>query len=199
MGNVELDQAVRQLDLGRRNYHVTGRVPEPERSALPCRRGQGAQNDGGTCGMRVLFLILALLWSLSLHAVQPDEMLADPVLEARAQALDHELRCVLCRSESIASSNADWASDARIIVRELLRDGASDAEVMDFFVARYGDFVLMKPRISGANIALWLAGPLILLAALLALILRARARRSVTQPAPLSAEEQDALARLVQD
>ena len=146
--------------------------------------------------MRRLVLILALLWPLAAAAVQPDEMLADPVLEARAQALDHELRCVLCRSESIASSNADWASDARVIVRELLSEGASDAEVRDFFVARYGDYVLMKPRISGVNLALWLSGPLILLLALAALVIRARRRTDAAVPEPLSPAERAALDHL---
>lgn len=148
--------------------------------------------------MRYLLLILALVWPMTAHAVQPDEMLSDPVLEARAQALDREIRCVLCRSESIASSNAAWASDARIIVRELLSGGASDAEVKDFFVARYGEFVMMRPRISGVNIALWLAGPLILLIVLAVLMLRRR-RLTPEAAAPLSAEERAALHRLTQD
>ena len=148
--------------------------------------------------MRRLLLILALIWPLAAHAVQPDEMLSDPVLEARAQALDHELRCVLCRSESIASSNADWASDARVIVRELLTEGRTDAEVKAFFVERYGDYVLMKPRISGANIALWLTGPMILLIALTLLVLRAR-RRTAATAAPLTAEERAALDALTRD
>lgn len=148
--------------------------------------------------MRVLVILLALFWPLSAQAVQPDEMLSDPVLEARAQAIDHELRCVLCRAESIASSNADWAADARLIVRELLSDGASDQQVKDFFVARYGDYVLMKPRVSGANIALWLAGPVLFLLVLLALVLRAR-RRGVAIDDPLSADELAEVQRLTRD
>lgn len=148
--------------------------------------------------MRALLILIALLWPLSVQAVQPDEMLADPVLETRAQALDHELRCVLCRSESIASSNADWAADARVIVRELLTDGATDDEVKAFFVARYGDFVLMRPSISGVNVALWLAGPILFLVVLLALAVRSR-RRTAPAVAPLTAEEQAALDRLTRD
>ncbi|SOH93567.1 cytochrome c-type biogenesis protein CcmH [Monaibacterium marinum] len=148
--------------------------------------------------MRALLILIVLLWPLSVQAVQPDEMLADPVLESRAQALDHELRCVLCRSESIASSNADWAADARVIVRELLTDGATDDEVKAFFVARYGDFVLMRPTISGVNIALWLAAPILFLIVLLVLAIRSR-RRTAPVVAPLTAEEQTALDRLTRD
>ena len=147
---------------------------------------------------RVWTVLALTLWATLAAAVEPDEVLSDPVLEARAQALDHELRCVLCRSESIASSNADWASDARVIVRELLTEGRTDAEVKAFFVERYGDYVLMKPRISGANIALWLTGPMILLIALTLLVLRAR-RRTTATAAPLTAEERAALDALTRD
>lgn len=115
------------------------------------------------CCIRLLVagtLLLGLV--LPAEAVEPGEMLDDPALEARAQALDDDLRCVKCRSESIASSNAEWASDARVKVRELLSEGATDAEVRDFFVARYGEYVLMTPTRHGANWILWGAGPLML-------------------------------------
>jgi len=115
--------------------------------------------------MRRLLLVLLLIAS-PVWAVNPQEMLDDPVLEARAQALDTELRCVKCQSEAIASSNAEWAEDARVLVRELLTDGFTDEEVLDFFVARYGEFVLMTPRTNGSNILLYLAGPLMLVAGL---------------------------------
>ena len=98
-------------------------------------------------------------------AVEPSEMLADPALEARAQALDAEIRCIKCQSEAIASSNAEWAADARIASRELIAAGKTDAEVLTFFVERYGEFVLMRPNASGANWLLWAAGPLMLLLA----------------------------------
>ena len=111
--------------------------------------------------MKRLLLILVLLAS-PVWAVEPHEMLADPVLEARAQELDGKLRCVKCQSEAIDSSNADWAADARVLVRELLTDGYTDEEVLDFFVVRYGEFVLMEPRTGGSNMLLWLAGPLML-------------------------------------
>ncbi|QYX58358.1 cytochrome c-type biogenesis protein CcmH [Roseovarius sp. SCSIO 43702] len=141
--------------------------------------------------MRWLVLILAL-WSGPLWAVEADEMLDDPLLERRAQALDDAIRCVRCQSESIASSNAEWASDARIRVRELLVDGASDTEVLDFFVARYGEVVLMEPRLGGSNLVLWLAGPLMLLLAAGGAVyyVRQRGRATETRADELSAEEQ---------
>lgn len=113
--------------------------------------------------IRALVFLLAL--AAPAHAVEPDEMLSDPALEARANALDDEIRCVQCRSEAIGSSNADWARDARLVVRELIADGATDDEVLDFFVERYGEVVLMRPRAEGANLVLWLAPALMLLAA----------------------------------
>jgi len=94
-------------------------------------------------------------------AVEPSEMLSDPVLEARAQVLDEQLRCVKCQSESIASSNADWARTARVLVRERLVAGDSDEEVIAWFVARYGDYVRMEPPFRGATLWLWLAVPIV--------------------------------------
>ncbi len=140
----------------------------------------------------ILVLIAGAAW-----AVEPDEMLPDPALEARAQALDHELRCVQCRSESIASSNADWARDARILVRELIQDGAEDQAVLDFFVERYGDVVLMRPEANGSNLILWLA-PLgmVLIAGGLALGY-VRRRRDQPETAGLTAEEQAQLQRIL--
>ncbi len=132
-------------------------------------------------------------------AVEPDEMLADPVLEARAQALDDELRCVQCRSESIASSNADWARDARLRVRELIEGGASDQAVLDFFVDRYGDVVLMRPKADGANLILWLAPLGMVLIAGAVAIAYIRRKPKVTAADHLSAEEEAALQRILND
>ena len=100
--------------------------------------------------MKRLAVILCLL-AAPVLAVEPSEMLRDPVLETRAQALDHELRCVKCQSEAIASSSAAWAADARVLVRELIAEGKSDAEVMDFFVDRYGEYVRMRPAARGCG------------------------------------------------
>lgn len=149
------------------------------------------------------FLLFLLLIATPVFAVEPDEMLSDPQLEARAQAIDHQLRCVKCRSEVIASSNADWARDARMLVRELIAEGRTDGEVLDFFVARYGDYVLMRPRFGGSNLLLWLAGPLLLLLGLLAALVFIRRRaakpRSETGDAMLSEEEKARLEKLLHE
>lgn len=125
-------------------------------------------------------------------ALDPSEMLDDPALEARARGLDHALRCVVCQSESVASSNAQWAVDTRKVIREQVAAGMTDAAITDFFVERYGEFVLMTPRSSGSNWLLWGAGPVMfLLAAGIGFgYLRGRAAAPVT-PADtaLSADE----------
>lgn len=114
--------------------------------------------------MKRLILIL-ILWAAPAYTVQPDEVLDDPVLEQRARDLSAELRCLVCRNESIDESNADLARDLRLLVRERLVAGDSDEEAMAFIVDRYGEYVLLRPQISGANLMLWLAGPFMLLAA----------------------------------
>jgi len=108
-------------------------------------------------------LLLALVLAGPALAVQPDEILPDPALEARARAITKELRCVVCQSESIDDSNADIARDLRLLVRERIVAGDSDAEVVAFVVDRYGEFVLFRPPFNARNAALWLAGPLLLL------------------------------------
>lgn len=150
--------------------------------------------------MRRLALVLMFLAS-PLWALDPSEMLDDPELEARARALDHDLRCVVCQSESVASSNANWAQDARRTVRELVAGGASDEAVMDFFVARYGEFVLMSPRASGSTWLLWAAGPAMLLLAMgLGYgYLRGRSRSTAPQEAALSDAEQARLNEILKD
>jgi len=114
--------------------------------------------------MKRLLLILALLAS-PLWAVQPDEVLDDPALEARARELSQGLRCLVCRNESIDESNASLARDLRILLRERLVAGDSDEEAVDFIVDRYGEYVLLNPQATGANWLLWGAGPLMLLLA----------------------------------
>lgn len=115
-------------------------------------------------------VVLALMLSLTTlvappaaFAVQPDEVLSDPVLEARARAISRDLRCPVCQGESIDNSNAPISRDLRLVVRERLVAGDTDTEVVDFIVARYGEFVLFNPRAEGANLLLWLAGPGLLL------------------------------------
>ena len=118
-------------------------------------------------------------------------MLADPALEARARRLSQELRCVVCQNQSIDDSNAPLAHDLRVIVRERLVAGDSDAEVLAFVEARYGEFVLLRPRFKPHTILLWLAPPLLLAGAAI-FLLRARSRRDAArqEAAPLSRDEQ---------
>ncbi|MCU0801797.1 MAG: cytochrome c-type biogenesis protein CcmH [Rhodobacteraceae bacterium] len=141
-------------------------------------------------------LALPALQALPALAVQPDEILADPQLEARARALSRELRCVQCQSENIDDSNAAIARDLRLLVRERLLAGDSDAAVKDYLVARYGDFVLLNPPARGANWLLWLAGPAMLLAGA-AIAVAATRRRS--EDSALTAEEQARLRDLTGD
>ncbi len=147
-------------------------------------------------------ILAAALWlgALPAGAVQPDEVLADPVLEGRARALSRDLRCVVCRSESIDDSASGIARDLRILVRERLVAGDSDAEVLEFLVARYGDYVLLNPPVRGANWALWLAGPaLLLLAGGGAAAYLRRQRLNADPGAPLTEEEEARLAELTRE
>jgi cytochrome c-type biogenesis protein CcmH len=131
-------------------------------------------------------------------AVQPDEMLQDPALEARARALSEGLRCLVCQNQSIDDSDAPLAKDLRILVRERLKAGDTDQEIIDFIVSRYGEFVLLKPRFEPHTWLLWLATPFVLLAALAAIIYGYRRRESTAEaPKPLSANEKRRLKRLV--
>jgi cytochrome c-type biogenesis protein CcmH len=145
---------------------------------------------------------MALLLCLAgpVGAVQPDEVLSDPVLEARARAIAREVRCVVCRSENIDDSNAGIARDLRLLIRERLVAGDSDAAVRDFLVARYGEYVLLNPPVHGANWALWLAGPVLLAAGGAAAAAYLRRRRAAAEPAaPLAPEEEARLADLMRD
>lgn len=134
-------------------------------------------------------------------AVQPDEILDDPALEARAREISKNLRCLVCRNESIDESNADLARDLRILVRERLKAGDSDEEVIAYLVDRYGEYVLLKPTTSGANMLLWLAGPTLLVIALAtgAVYVRRRARARGEPSAPLSPEEEARLKEILGD
>lgn len=150
--------------------------------------------------MKHLILILTLLASPA-FAVQPDEVLSDPVLEARARGLGQELRCVVCQGENIDESNAGIARDLRLLVRERLVAGESDQEILDFVVSRYGEYVLMRPTWAGSNIILYIAGPALLFFALIAafLYLRGRAEAQNTVGADLSKEEEARLAEILKD
>jgi cytochrome c-type biogenesis protein CcmH len=151
--------------------------------------------------MRGLLLQAALALSLAVSvaapalAVTPDEILADPALEARARAISEQLRCLVCQNQSIDDSDADLAGDLRRLVRERLLAGDSDDQVIAYLVSRYGEFVLLKPRLSARNALLW-ATPAIVLAIGGAFIVVA-ARRRRTAASPLTAEERAELDKVI--
>jgi cytochrome c-type biogenesis protein CcmH len=147
-----------------------------------------------------LVLGIACLASNPAHAVQADEVLPDPALEARARDISAGLRCLVCQNQSIDDSDAPLAKDLRLLVRERLTAGDSDREVVDFIVARYGDFVLLKPRLTRETLLLWFATPAVLAAALILIVLAYRRRRAAAESAaPLSAGEKRRLKRLLDE
>jgi cytochrome c-type biogenesis protein CcmH len=139
---------------------------------------------------------LCLLAASPAPAVQPDEVLPDARMEARARALSAELRCMVCQNQSIDDSDAGLAKDLRVLVRQRLLAGDSDAEVLDYLVARYGQFVLLRPRLETQTLVLWGMPVVLLLFGGTALfVLR---RRAAPAPAtPLSASEEAAVARVL--
>lgn len=153
--------------------------------------------------MRLLLSLLLAIWlSVPAMAVEPDEVLSDPALEARARELSKELRCLVCRNESIDDSNADLARDLRLLVRERMVAGDTDTEVKTFLVDRYGEFVLLRPAFTWANAVLWFAGPILFLLGLVAAVVFIRGRNPATarEPAPaLSAGEKAELERILKD
>ena len=152
--------------------------------------------------MRRMILLFCLL-AAPAWAVQPDEVLDNPALEAQARDISAGLRCLVCRNESIDESNADLARDMRLLVRERLEAGDTNEEVVSYIVDRYGEYVLLKPRLSTANAFLWLSGPLLLVlggaAAWIFLKGRGRAAETVERSAeaPLSPEEEAELERIL--
>src|SRR6187431_3552850 len=152
--------------------------------------------------LRWLLLALACFASGPALAVQPDEILADPVLESRARELSRELRCMVCQNQSIDDSDAPLARDLRLLVRERIAGGDSDNQVIDFLVARYGEFVLLKPRLSPHTLLLWLLPPLALAGGGLALWAHSRRRANAGNPTDpsllhLTEEEEARLQRLL--
>ena len=148
--------------------------------------------------VRLVAALLALIVVFSpAHAVEPGEMLKDPALEARARHISQELRCLVCQNQSIDDSNAELARDLRVLVRERLAAGDSDAAVLAFVEARYGEFVLLRPRLRLHTALLWLAPALLLAGIAFALVRLARARRPAggagANAEPLSPAEQQRL------
>ena len=150
--------------------------------------------------MRSLLAAAYLLTALmsAAHAVQPDEIMADPVKEARARDLSRELRCMVCQNQSIDDSEAPLARDLRLLVRERIAAGDTDSQVLDFLVARYGEFVLLKPRVERQTLLLWAVPPLVLIAGGLALWMQARRRAtSGSAQSPLTPDEEARLVHLM--
>ncbi|TAX66291.1 cytochrome c-type biogenesis protein CcmH (plasmid) [Rhizobium leguminosarum] len=148
---------------------------------------------------RLLLAFALLLMAAPAFAVNPDEVLADPALEARARALSAELRCMVCQNQSIDDSNADLAKDLRLLVRERITDGDSDEAVLNYIVSRYGEFVLLKPRVSMKTVLLWGAPVLLVLAGGLSLLVFARKRAGKPTGSKLTADEQARLSELLRD
>ena len=157
--------------------------------------------------MRSLCLIIALLTFVAVPcamAVEPDEVLSDATLEARARALSRELRCMVCQNQSIDDSEAPLARDLRILVRERLQAGDSDRQVIDFLVARYGEFVLLRPRFSWHTAVLWLGPAALLLIGGCAVLVLARRYRTNSAAAAdgqqgLTAAERARLSDILRD
>lgn len=149
-----------------------------------------------------LALALPLAAPMPALAVQPDEVLKDPLMEKRAREISKDLRCLVCRNESIDESTSDIARDLRLLVRERLVAGDSDGEVIDFIVERFGEYVLLRPLTGGANAILWAAGPVMFLVAFGGALIYLRGRREKPK-APgqdqLSAEEEARLAKILSE
>ena len=151
--------------------------------------------------MMMRLVMVLMLFAAPVWAVQPSEMLDDPVREQRAREISKDLRCLVCRNENIDDSNAQLATELRMLVRERLVEGDSNEEAVSYIVDRYGEYVLLRPKTSGSNIVLWLAGPLMLLLSLvLALFyLRGRSLAPVVGDQGLSDEEKTRLGKILDE
>lgn len=150
--------------------------------------------------MKTLLTLLFLTVASPVLAVQPDEMLADPALEGRARSISELIRCPVCQGENIDDSNAPIAHDLRLLIRERLVAGDTDDQVVDFLVARYGDFILFRPRARGVNLILWTAGPIGLIGGLVGAGFYLRRRsRSGEGAQPLTADEQAELDAILKE
>ena len=146
--------------------------------------------------------LLSVLISLAMSpvkAVEPDEVLQDPALEARARHISEGLRCLVCQNQSIDDSAAPLAKDLRVLVRERLKAGDTDQQIEDFVVARYGEFVLLNPRFEPQTFLLWFATPAVLIIALLIVVFAYRRRSAAAAPAKLSDAEERRLKHLLED
>ena len=148
-------------------------------------------------GFVTLALAAALLASVPAHAVQPDEMLKDPAQEERARALSSEIRCLVCQNQSIDDSDADLARDLRLLVRDQIRKGRSDAQIRDFLVERYGAFVLLDPPMQTSTLLLWFGPLIVLLGGGIGLALYYRSRARAAESGTLTEDERARIARLL--
>jgi cytochrome c-type biogenesis protein CcmH len=148
---------------------------------------------------RVLAILLLAMLSMPALAVEPNERLADPVLEARARALSEELRCLVCQNESIDQSAAPLAHDLRVLLRERIQAGDSDAQAVKFLTDRYGDFVLLKPPVEPATYVLWFGPAVLLVVAAGGGLVYLRHRKTVPAAAPLNPAETKHLERLLRE
>ena len=146
-----------------------------------------------------LLVTFALVAAGPAAAVQPDEMLDDPALEARAREISKDLRCLVCRNESIDDSSASLAKDLRLLVRERVAAGDTNEETVDYIVDRFGEFVLLNPKMSGGNLVIWLAGPALLLIGGLGAWAFMRRQRVAAAAPGLTDEEARRLAELTRD
>jgi len=162
--------------------------------ALRAKARVRGRNDSVGLAAALVIAILAIIGPA--HAVRPDEMLADPVLEARAREISRELRCLVCRNQSIDDSDADLAHDLRVLVRERLKSGDSNEQTIGFVRARYGDFVLLRPPFEIGTLLLW-GGPALILALGGLAVARYYRRREDAAAPPLSADERRRLASVL--
>lgn len=147
--------------------------------------------------IRAVLIIFVMLFAVGAAAVEPDEMLADPTQEARAREISKRLRCLVCQNQSIDDSNAGLARDLRLLVRQRIQSGDSNDAVIAYIVARYGDFVLLRPPVRATTLVLWFGPLLILLAAVFGAILYFRRQRTAVAAKPLNAAERRRLAKIL--
>lgn len=151
--------------------------------------------------LHALLLLVALVISSHAWAVEPDEVLSDPALEARARAISKQLRCMVCQNELIDELEAPLARDLRLLVRQRIMAGDSDSQIINFLVSRYGEFVLLKPPLSWNTLALWGAPPALLILGILMIVVverrRSSARLAIQGPTQLSAAEETRLAEIL--
>jgi len=193
------DSAPSPILPARRRTSLAGSAVHGRRAGAAGRSLGQAYSAARGWGHGLVLAIGLAVTAAPAFAVQPDEMLADPVLEARARDLSQGLRCLVCRNESIDDSDADLAHDLRVLLRERIAAGDSDQAAVDYIVARYGEFVLLKPTATGGNLLLWLAGPLMLLGGGAVAVAMLRSRSKGPEAADLSAEDQARLEALLRE